>query len=89
MRREAKKNPKKNKPKMIQVPNICPFKEDILKEVEMLKKQKEEEKQKIRELAKSEKQKEKEAQKAEMVKGGLNNLVSLFATHSNLGLNLI
>lgn len=76
MRREAKKNPKKNKPKMIQVPNICPFKEDILKEVELLKKQKEEEKQKLRELAKSERQKEKEAQKAEMVKGGLNNLVA-------------
>lgn len=58
------------------MPNICPFKEDILKEVELLKKQKEEEKQKLRELAKSERQKQKEAQKAELVKGGLNNLVS-------------
>ncbi|XP_030758665.1 guanine nucleotide-binding protein-like 3 homolog [Sitophilus oryzae] len=72
LRREAKKNPKRNKPKIIQVPNICPFKEDILKEVDKLKKQKEEEKLKLKEAAKLEKQKEKENLK----KGGLTALVS-------------
>ncbi|XP_049824101.1 guanine nucleotide-binding protein-like 3 homolog [Aethina tumida] len=60
-RREAKKNPKKgNKQKIIQVPNICPFKEDILREVEALKQQKEEERLKLREAAKLERQRKKE-----------------------------
>lgn len=71
-RREAKKNPKRNKQKVIQVPNICPFKDDILKEVELMKKQKEEERQKLREQAKLEKQKEKE----KVLNGGLESLVS-------------
>ncbi|XP_049862646.1 guanine nucleotide-binding protein-like 3 homolog [Schistocerca gregaria] len=66
LRREAKKNPKKTKKnKIIQVPNICPFKEDILKEVEALKKKQEEEKQRIRQELKEKKKKEKEtAQKS-------------------------
>lgn len=66
-RREAKKNPKSKKKSVIQVPNICPFKEDILKEVEAMKKQKEEEKRQRREAAKLERQKRKE--------GNLENLV--------------
>ncbi|KAK9687585.1 GNL3L/Grn1 putative GTPase [Popillia japonica] len=73
MRRLAKKNPKKNKQNIIQVPNICPFKEDILKEVEILKKQKEEEKQKRKEAAKLEKKKLKEDQAKA---GDINNLVA-------------
>lgn len=53
VKKEAKKNPKGKsiKSRMIQIPNICPFKEDILKEVEESKKRAEEEKLKRREAA--------------------------------------
>ncbi|CAH2107029.1 unnamed protein product [Euphydryas editha] len=57
VKKQAKKNPKSKKTKPIQIPNVCPFKEDILKEVEAVKKHKEEERQKKREQAKLEKQK--------------------------------
>ncbi|XP_076640527.1 nucleostemin 1 [Colletes latitarsis] len=68
LRKEAKKHPKK-KPKVIEVPNQCPFKEDILKEVEAMKKQHEEEKEKLREAARQRK-------KEELAKTGLQGLVS-------------
>lgn len=57
------------KPKIIQVPNQCPFKEDILKEVEALKKQKEEEKQKLKDEA-------RQRRLDEIAKSGLQGLVS-------------
>lgn len=50
------------------MPNQCPFKEDILKEVEAFKKQKEEEKQKRKEEARQRKQEE-------LAKAGLEGLV--------------
>lgn len=76
MRREAKKNPKSKKQNTIQVPNICPFKEDILKEVEALKRQKEEEKQKRREAARLEKKQKKEEEAKAKLEGGLENMVA-------------
>lgn len=58
-----------DKRKVIEVPNQCPFKEDILKEVEAMKKQHDEERQKQREAA-------REKKKQELAKGGLEGLVS-------------
>ncbi|KAL4710532.1 hypothetical protein ACJJTC_008934 [Scirpophaga incertulas] len=62
-KKEAKKNPKSKKPKALVVPNVCPFKEDILKEVEAVKKHKEEERLKRKEMAKLDKQKKLEEKK--------------------------
>ncbi|XP_029045199.2 guanine nucleotide-binding protein-like 3 homolog [Osmia bicornis bicornis] len=68
LKKEAKKHPK-TKRKVIEVPNQCPFKENILKEVEAMKKQHDEERQKQREAA-------REKKKQELAKGGLKGLVS-------------
>lgn len=49
-RREERKHPKKSaKSKLIQIPNVCPFKEDILKDVARAKEVQEREKQQRRE----------------------------------------
>ncbi|KMQ92228.1 guanine nucleotide-binding 3-like protein [Lasius niger] len=66
-RKEAKHS--KKKPKMIQVPNQCPFKEDILKEIEAMKKQQEEEKRKQKEAAQGKK-------REQLAKGDLQSLVN-------------
>lgn len=76
MRKEVKKNPIKKKKNVIQIPNICPFKENILKEVEAMKKQKEEEKTQQREAARVEKKKLLEEKKQEKLQAGLEGLVS-------------
>lgn len=75
LKKESKKNPKSKKPKPVQIPNVCPFKEDILKEVEAIKKHKEEERQKKKEQAKLDKQKKKEEKKSSKV--SMTSLVSI------------
>lgn len=52
----------------MEVPNQCPFKEDILKEIEAMKKAKEEEKKKQKEAA-------RERKREELAKSGLQGLV--------------
>lgn len=56
---------------MIQVPNQCPFKEDILKEIEAMKKHQEEEKRKQKEAAQVKKREAKQ-----LAKGDLQSLVN-------------
>jgi len=68
MRKEAKKHSKK-KSKIVEIPNQCPFKEDILKEVEAMRKQQEEEKRKQREAA-------REKRREQLAKDGLQGLVN-------------
>lgn len=57
------------KNKVMEIPNQCPFKEDILKEVEAIKKANEEEKRKRKEAA-------REKKREELAKSGLQGLVS-------------
>uniref|UniRef100_A0A0A9YF83 Guanine nucleotide-binding protein-like 3 homolog n=1 Tax=Lygus hesperus TaxID=30085 RepID=A0A0A9YF83_LYGHE len=62
LKKEARKSggKKTGKPKMINVPNACPFKDEILAQVEDLKRKKEEEKQKQRAIWKEEREKLKQ-----------------------------
>ncbi|XP_014260076.1 guanine nucleotide-binding protein-like 3 homolog [Cimex lectularius] len=71
-RKEAKKIHKSGKPKTINVPQACPFKDEILQEVEELKKRKEEERLKQRAIWREERQKLKELE----AKGGLEGVVN-------------
>ncbi|XP_063989626.1 guanine nucleotide-binding protein-like 3 homolog [Diachasmimorpha longicaudata] len=66
-RKEAKHL--KKKPKMMNIPNQCPFKEEILQEVEAMKKQNELEREKRREAA-------REAKKLKVASTNLQTLVS-------------
>lgn len=75
LKRETKKNPKKGKKQTpVVIPNICPFKDELLKEAETIKQQKIEE----REIKKKEIALEKEKEKIAKKSGGVEQLVGIF-----------
>ncbi|CAB3363173.1 Hypothetical predicted protein [Cloeon dipterum] len=72
LKKEAKKKDNKINRKPVQIPNICPFKEQILAEVENLKAQQEKE----REAKRLQMREERTKQKDVLAKGGLEGLVN-------------
>lgn len=77
VKREAKKNPKSGKKlKPVIIPNICPFKDDILKEVELVKQQKILERQQKKEQAVLDRLNKKEEREEFVKSGGIERLVS-------------
>lgn len=74
---------------MIQVPTICPFKEDILKDVEVYMAQKEEEKRLQREAAKEQRKLAKINNPNSLQKGDLTGLVSNEQIKINFNKNII
>ncbi|XP_059482357.1 guanine nucleotide-binding protein-like 3 homolog [Neocloeon triangulifer] len=72
LKKEAKKRDNKVNRKPVQIPNICPFKEKIIAEVEALKALQEKEKEAKREQMREERSKQKEI----LAKGGLEGLVN-------------
>ncbi|KAL1137804.1 hypothetical protein AAG570_009500 [Ranatra chinensis] len=81
VKKEAKKQNKgKKKKPIINVPNACPFKDEILNEVNELKRKKEEERQKQRAQWKLEREEVKKLEKEAAAAGGLEKLVATAET---------
>lgn len=77
MRKETKRNTKKGKT-LIQVPNIIPFKQEILKEVQEIKKQKAEELERQRNQSIKIKQDSESAEKTVETIGDMVSVIHFF-----------
>ncbi|KAG8228026.1 hypothetical protein J437_LFUL003662 [Ladona fulva] len=76
LKREARKKQNQNRaPKPIEIPNVCPFKEQILEDAAAYKKKMEEEREKRRQLLKEERQNKRE-ETVNQLRGGLDGLVA-------------
>lgn len=77
MRKETKRNTKKGKT-LVQVPNIIPFKQEILKEVQEIKKQKAEELERQRNQSIKIKQDSESAEKTVETIGDMVSVIHFF-----------